>query len=100
MGIFCGSLACFSWLANPLFFIAVILLLRSRKAAALICLLAFLFAASFLLAHTIIKDEAGNYARITQYKAGYWIWLCSIGMLLVTTLIWSPWGAQVKHPCQ
>jgi hypothetical protein len=55
-----------------------------------ICLLAFLFAASFLLAHTIIKDEAGNYARITQYNAGYWLWLGSIGMLLVTTLIWSP----------
>jgi hypothetical protein len=90
MGIFCGSLACIAWLANPLFFIALILFLRNRKAAALICLLAFLFAASFLLAHTIIKDEAGNYARITQYKAGYWLWLGSIGMLLVTTIIGRP----------
>ena len=97
MGIFSGSLACVAWLANPLFFIAVILFLRNRKAAALICLLAFFFAASFLLAHTIITDEAGNYARITQYKAGYWLWLGSIGMLLITMLIWRPRGTPLKN---
>jgi len=81
MGIFAGSLACIAWLANPLFFIAVILFLRNRKAA---------------LAHDIIKDEAGNYAKITKYDAGYWLWLGSIGMLLVVTLIWSPLRAPLK----
>ena len=36
MGIFCGSLACFSWLANPLFFIALILFPGNGTVAALI----------------------------------------------------------------
>jgi len=89
LGLFSGSTACVAWLANPLFFVAAILFLRNRRRATVVGLLAFLFAASFLFARSIINDEAGHYAKITGYKAGYWLWLGSIGILLCTIAIWS-----------
>lgn len=98
MGLVAGSFSCIAWLANPLFIIAVILFLRNRKVAVLICLLAILFAASFLLVHTIIVSEAPTYARITNYKAGYWLWFGSMGMLLAVMLILPVRGAPLKHP--
>ena len=89
IGVLAGSFSCISWLANPLFIIAVILFLRTRKLATFISLLATLFAASFLLAHTIIVSEAPTYASITGYGAGYWLWLASMVFLFILTIVFS-----------
>ena len=96
MGVFTGSFACIAWLANPLFVIALILFVRNRSAAIFVCLLAFVVAASFLLFHTIIDDEAGHYATITEHKTGYWLWLGSIGMLLISMVIWFACSSRFR----
>jgi hypothetical protein len=39
---------------------------------------------AFLFRHTIIADEAGNYKKIVGYGAGYWLWLTSAGLVIVS----------------
>lgn len=82
VSLFAGDLTFLIWLANPLFIIAMILFLRNKKKAPLFGLLAVLCAADFLLMHTIVVSEQPAYARITVYKAGYWLWLGSMVVLL------------------
>jgi len=39
---------------------------------------------AFLFRHTIIADEAGNHKKIVGYGAGYWLWLTSAGLVIVS----------------
>jgi hypothetical protein len=75
MGLFSGV---FAWLANPLLFVAWMLLALRLTQAATICTIgAILCIGSFLLHDSILIDEAGGRARILGYGAGYWLWLSS-----------------------
>ena len=99
MGLFAGSITFIIWLANPFFIIAVILFLRNKKKAFLFSLLAALCAAGFLLMHTIIVSEQPAYARITVYKAGYWLWLSGMAVLLLGSFIhWLRPSSTGKPP--
>jgi len=71
-----GSMACITWVANPLLVFAWLTLYRSKiKTALLFSLAASLIAASFLLFKTIPTDEGGTPHPITGYGIGYWLWL-------------------------
>jgi len=87
LGLGLGYFSCISWLANPLFILAVLLFLRNKKIAVLPAVLAIACAVSFLFAHTIPLGESGNEAKIEEYKAGYWLWLTSIILLTGVMLI-------------
>ena len=39
---------------------------------------------AFLLRHSIIASEAPTYANIIGYGAGYWLWLTSAGLMIVS----------------
>ncbi len=93
MGMFDGI---FAWLANPFLLVAWVLMLipRARFVAPIFAIVAILLALSFLLHEQIMVDEAGNYAKITGYGTGYWLWVasmaaalsgCVIGVLLPPT---------------
>jgi len=69
-----------------LFITALVLFLKNRKMAMLIAIVATLLALSFLFMKTIVVSERPSYARITEYKAGYWLWLTSIAALAVFTI--------------
>ena len=86
LGILFGSGAAFTWLANPVLFLSWFFLFNNIKSALLTSILASIIAASFLLFHEIISDEAGNYSKITHYGAGYWLWLISCLITLLGTV--------------
>ena len=68
------------WLANPAL-LASLYCMKHKPHAALACsVLALVLAAAFRLFTRIVADEAGNYAPITGYRAGYWLWLAGMGI--------------------
>jgi hypothetical protein len=68
----------FAWLANPLLFFAWITYGFGAYSVALVFAgFAILFVLSFFSVQQILVNEAGNYANITHYGVGYWLWLMS-----------------------
>lgn len=76
-----------SWLLNPLMIISYIIPLKNINLKLLLSILSLIFGLSFLLFDEIIKDEAGNYGKITGYEKGYWIWISSAIINLIGILI-------------
>ncbi|HVU54532.1 MAG TPA: hypothetical protein VHD83_05725 [Puia sp.] len=76
-----------SWLANPLFIVCLFSFFhRKRKIhrmAVYIAVAAFLLSLSFLL----VKVMPGDKAEVVSRKAGYWVWLGSMGALVVATVL-------------
>lgn len=83
LGIFYGIL---DWLANPLLLLTWILLaLRHYKRAVAAAFASTFFAACFLARTTVVISEAPTYGRILSYHVGYWLWLASSIMALLTS---------------
>ncbi len=72
-----------AWLANPFLLASWFLAFRKPKWALALSSIAFVFAIRFYFQDTLIKNEAGMIGKITDYKAGYWLWVSSISVLLV-----------------
>lgn len=67
------------WMANPAL-LASLWCMKQKPLVALACsALALALAAMFRLFTHIVADEAGNYAPITSYRTGYWLWLAGMG---------------------
>jgi hypothetical protein len=80
IGLFAGV---FEWLGNPVLLAAwVFSFARKNKIALVLGILASGLMLAFLFRHTIIASEAPTYARIIGYGAGYWLWLTS-GVLVI-----------------
>jgi len=86
IGLFAGG-AALTWLANPFLLTAWITVKISPRVSLATCLLAALISISFLFFDTVIDDEAGHYNEITEYKAGYWLWLVSSVTMLAGNLV-------------
>lgn len=83
LGIFYGI---FDWLANPLLLLTWILLaLRHYKRAVAAAFASTIFAAFFFARTTIVISEAPTYGRILSYHTGYWLWLASSILALLTS---------------
>ena len=76
------------WLANPLFIISLRLFFCAKKQNLALALtgIALILALSFMQIQEIIKTEAGHKGEIDGYQPGYWLWLTSISLLLITFL--------------
>src|SRR2546430_2894145 len=80
--------AIFEWLANPLLLAAWIFsFVGKNKIALLLGVAATAFLAAFLFRQTIIVSEAPTYAKITGYAAGYWLWLTSAVLIVVSATV-------------
>ena len=79
-----GALA---WFANPFILASWIVSSKYSKLSVLFGIVATLFALSFLFTDEVITSEAGTYSKITEYKAGYWLWFCSIVVFTTGMLI-------------
>ena len=55
-----------------------------NKIALVLGIVALVLMLASLFRHTIIADEAGNYKKIVGYGAGYWLWLTSAGLVIVS----------------
>ncbi len=79
LGVFAGY---FSWLANPLYFIALISNKRKLLSYST-SFIAFLLALSFLIKEKLVVSEAPTYESIVAYGPGYFLWVLAIGILLL-----------------
>lgn len=85
MGVFGGY---FEWLANPVLLAAWVFSLAGKnKVALLLGILSSAFMLAFLFRHTMIASEAPTYEKILGYGAGYWLWLTSAGLVIVSGAI-------------
>jgi hypothetical protein len=82
IGLFAGV---FEWLANPMLLTAWVFSFAGRnKIALLLGIGASALMLAFLFRHTIIASEAPTYKKIIGYGAGYWLWLTSAGLMIVS----------------
>ena len=77
----------FSWYANPLFIIAIIINRKHPTLSLLLGVLALLLVLSFLNHKRIVVSEAPTYANITAYGIGYFLWALSIAVFLTGQFI-------------
>jgi hypothetical protein len=67
------------WCANPLVFLAWLLIfLRARWAAISIGAIALLTGIAFLSCTKILVSESGTLSKLTGLDIGYWLWLASL----------------------
>jgi hypothetical protein len=77
-----------AWLANPfLLFGWLACHLGRYDVSAVLSLVALGFMLSFMRIDTIPVDEAVNYAKITGYGPGYWLWLASAVVLFAASIV-------------
>jgi len=82
IGVFYGI---FEWLANPVLLAAWVFSLAGKnKIALLLGIVASALMVAFLFRHTIVASEAPTHAKIIGYGAGYWLWLTSAGLVIVS----------------
>jgi hypothetical protein len=82
IGVFAGY---FEWLANPVLLAAWIFSFAGKnKVALLLGILSAALMFAFLFRHMMIASEAPTYEKIVGYGAGYWLWLTSAGLMIVS----------------
>ena len=75
----------FEWLANPVLLGAWVFSFAGKnKLALLLGILASALMGAFLFRHTMIASEAPTYEKIIGYGAGYWLWLTSALLMIVS----------------
>jgi hypothetical protein len=79
--------ATFSWLANPALIIAWLTYKESKTTSLVFTILSLALMLSFLMFDKVIDNEAGHYNKIISYRSGYWLWLCSSGVLAAGALV-------------
>jgi hypothetical protein len=75
----------FEWLANPVLLAAWVFSFAGKnKIALLLGIVASALMLAFLFRHTIVASEAPTYKQIVGYGAGYWLWLTSAALIIVS----------------
>lgn len=74
------------WLANPIYFLAVIFFLKSNKTSRIASISATILALSFTTWNEILVAENGRTATIKSLNSGYWLWLLSFILLSIGTM--------------
>lgn len=83
-----SSLANSTWLANPLLFLSWYAIEKKWKICAIIsAMTALAFAVSFSFATTLMFGSSPVPAQITGLGAGYWLWVASMAMALLASLL-------------
>lgn len=85
----------FSWLANPMYFFALMARKSNPGRSFFLAICGFLIALEFLRHKSIITDEGGGTAEITGIGWGYYLWLMSILTLSHSSLKQS--NLEGKH---
>jgi uncharacterized membrane protein YhaH (DUF805 family) len=78
-----GILEWIIWLANPLYFLSIVLLFNSNKMAKIFSSLATIIALSFTAWKEILVSESGRNGRIDSLDLGYWLWILSLTILTI-----------------
>jgi hypothetical protein len=77
-----------AWFANPLFLVSVILLSLNRSYMALATsTVSLILAATTFLIQKVPYNEAGHTANVVGYGLGFYLWIASISMILLTSVV-------------
>ena len=74
----------FIWFANPLYFVAIILTIKSKSLGLYFALAATILAFIFSQLHTIMTSESGSTSVITSRGLGFKLWFISIIILTLS----------------
>jgi hypothetical protein len=77
-----------TWLANPIYFISIVLFLKGDHRSISTSVLSALIAVSFLSWEKILVSESGRTAFIDSFESGYFLWLASLSVLSVGVMIY------------
>lgn len=80
-----GLFEWFIWLANPIYFIALLLLLKQKRLSIIFSILATVIAFSFATWNELLVSESGRMAKIESLGMGYVFWLLSFMILTTAT---------------
>jgi hypothetical protein len=87
IGMIMGGGAAISWLANPFIFLSWLFIFKKIKVSVFFSIISFILAFSFLFFDKVITSEAPTFSKIKDYKIGYWIWLISIFIFSMGSVI-------------
>lgn len=87
LGVFSGCLSGFCWLANPALIMAWIFLKKKPKLSFYFSLVSTFLALAFFFLACEHNFETGTCFEVTEFKAGYWLWLSSSVVNLAGNLI-------------
>lgn len=75
-----------TWLANPIYFLSIILYMGSKKACVPMSVISTSIALSFLAWKELLVSESGRIAKIQSHDSGYWLWVLSLSLLSFATV--------------
>ena len=77
-----------AWYANPLFLVSIVLLSLNRSAWALAASTgSLILAATTFLIQKVPYNEARHLANVVGYGLGFYLWIASISVILLTSLL-------------
>ena len=90
------SIGNFSWIANPIYFLALWNFSKNRLTKAILqCFSSFVLGISLTIFDTIAINESGALSKITSFEMGYWIWISCFFCTFVTMLIYK-WTVKTE----
>jgi len=82
-----GSGAGFAWLANPVLFLAWRFVWSGERMASLVAaVVALLLMLAFPMVGWVITSAVGTLYEVTRYGLGYWLWLVSAVLVLLSAI--------------
>ena len=76
------------WLANPIYFTAIYFFIKDKKKSKHLILIALIIGLSFTQWKEILGDAAGNINPIVSLEIGYWLWIISMVIFYIGTIIY------------
>jgi hypothetical protein len=82
-----------AWYANPLFLVSITLLSLNRSHMALATSTASLIlATATFLIQKVPYSEAGHMANVVGYGLGFYLWIASMSVILLTSVLSTTFG--------
>jgi hypothetical protein len=81
------SASSLAWLANPLLFISWIVFKNKPKRSIYLSFTATALAISFRFSKMVVSSESPSFSEITSYQAGYWLWVLSMAVFFIGSLL-------------
>jgi hypothetical protein len=84
-----------AWYANPLFLVSIVLLSLNRSSWALAASTAsVILATTTFLIQKVPYNEAGHMANVVGYGLGFYLWIASMSVVLLTSVLSKASGKQ------
>lgn len=81
------SISFLAWFANPLYLFTIIFIFKNKRAAKITGCLSLVFSLSFLILNEVLISEAGHTGKVEKYLLGYWLWILSITIVTVCSVL-------------